>query len=312
MRNKLLLRTLFISILATSEVSAQSYEGYISDTLPIWLDFNEPTNDGLISGTYFYKNNGGIIGLSGSIKDTKLILQEVGKNGLITGEFNCNVFNDSLIGTWSKPKNNKVRSVRLYSVEKRYKEFSSIPPANKLLLNDGRSLNEELQDSQDESGKPPRVNYCFAERSILSTFYNWEFMGAYSSIGTTYHTFNLTNNQEIILSKELINSELKNIKENLRLNIQKKLNNHRKELDEATWLNIFGDKEAMNNAFQVKEIDIDFINNFYIKGNNINIVIDNYLQLPHAMKAADISMEFQIPFTNLKPFLNKESILNNL
>ncbi|MBL0202194.1 MAG: hypothetical protein IPP81_19160 [Chitinophagaceae bacterium] len=79
---------------------AQSFEGYISENIPVWVDLNIPSNAESISGSYFYKKNGVTILLSGTIKGNQIILTEKNKSGLITGIFTCLNLGDSLIGNW--------------------------------------------------------------------------------------------------------------------------------------------------------------------------------------------------------------------
>jgi hypothetical protein len=313
MKGKFFLLLFFIIYMLVPKISAQSFEGYISDTLPVWFEFNEPSKDGDVIGTYFYKTIGEAINISGKIKENNLTLNETDKNGKLTGIFNCNLKGDSIIGNWNRPNSNKFYSVRLYNVNNSFKEFAKIPNSEKLILNDGRTLKDEIKESEGENATTlSKLNYCFSERAILTTFYDWEFMGAYSSIGTVYHTFNLKNNQEILLINEFKQLELDRIKESLRQKIQEKLNMHRKEMTDSEWINIFGDKETYNNAFIARKVDDEVFKNFYLKYNHVYILIDSYLGLPHSMRAADISMEFHLGFPELKSVIKKESILNNL
>ena len=204
--------------LGCSQISlAQSYEGYISGNLPVWADLNIPANDGSFSGTYFYKKDGGIIPLSGTLSGNRIILNETNKDGICTGIFTCTNFGDSITGNWNKPNSTKLSSVKLYKTDVSFKTYARIPDAAKLILLNGKSLNDELTEYTTEGSKKPKLVYLLAEKNILSTSFEWEYMGPYLSTGKVYHTFDLTKNKEISLLNEIDPSKLPALKSKMKI-----------------------------------------------------------------------------------------------
>ena len=293
------------------QIHSQSYEGYIGENIPIWLEITQSKIDKL-NGSYFYKKNGGSIPLSGIVKGNNISLNERNKTGDISGVFECVSYTDSLIGAWKNAKTNKLLLVKLYTVDPSFKTYSKIPSANKLILTTGETLINDLTDNSGEAGKKPKINYSYAEKSIISTNFYWEGMGAYLSNGTVYHTFNLTNNKEIILTEAIDPNKLVRFRDIIKIRLQKKLDDFRKEYDEEVWIDVFGDKETFDVSFKVNEIADSIINNYYLKRGFLVISIDHFFGFPHVSQAMEFSTEIQISFSELAPYLNSTSILLNL
>lgn len=58
---------------------AESYEGYINENIPVWVDINLDVLNNKISGSYFYKKNGSNISLSGKTNGNTWIIEEKAK-----------------------------------------------------------------------------------------------------------------------------------------------------------------------------------------------------------------------------------------
>jgi hypothetical protein len=308
MKKYIIFSALLLTIL---QIHSQSYEGYIGENIPVWLEINESNTDNT-TGSYFYKKNGGIIPLSVLVKGNNITLNEKNKTGEISGVFACVKFSDSLIGSWKNTKTNKSLPVKLYNVNPSFKVFSKIPSADKLTLSNGQTLMKELTDNIDEAGKKPKINFNYAEKSIISTNFYWEAMGAYSSGGTINHNFNLTNNKEIILIEEINPTQLLQFKEILKIQLQIKVDNYRKEFSDEQWIEAFGDKETYQTSFKVKEIEDRVLNNNYFKRGFVLISIDGFFGFPHVIQGMDLFTELEISFTELNLYLKSNSILGNL
>ncbi|MEI7492398.1 MAG: hypothetical protein WCK92_13435 [Bacteroidota bacterium] len=311
--NKKILFLGCVIILGCMRISlAQSYEGYIAGNLPVWADLNIPATEGSVSGAYFYKKDGGVIPLSGTVSAKKILLNETNKDGACTGMFTLTDFGDSVSGTWNKPNSTKMSSVRLYKTDVSFKTYAKIPDAAKLNLSGGKTLNDELAEYKSEGSKKPKLVYLFAEKNILSTSFDWEYMGPYLSTGTIYHTFDLTNNKEISFLNEIDPSRLSTLKDKLKTLLQIELDDHRKLYKEQEWIDAFGDKETYENAFKLSEPGDNLFEIYYLKHGALTIVIDNYFAFPHVIEAMDISFVWKLPFTDLGSYLKDNSILRNL
>ena len=312
MKKKSLLLACFIVFGCVMTSNAQSYEGYISESLPVWVDLIIPANDSTVTGTYFYKKDGGIIPLSGPVNGKQITLNETNKDGVCTGIFSCVNFGDSITGKWSKPNSAKSSSVKLYKTDVSLKLFATIPAAAKLILSDGKTLNNELTEYAGEGSKKPKLVYLFAEKNILSISFAWETMGAYLSSGTIYHTFDLTNNKEISLLNEINPDKLSALKSKIKTVIQKELDEHRKQYTQQDWIDAFGDKETFEKSFTVSETGDNILVNWYLKRGVLTVVIDNYFGFPHVIQAMDFSGEWKSSFTELRLYLKENSILKNI
>jgi hypothetical protein len=309
---KTLFLVCFISLGFVLISKAQCYEGYISGNLPVWVDLIIPANDGAISGTYFYKKDGGIITVSGTISGNHIILNETDKEGKITGIFTCTDFGDSITGSWEKPNSAKGLSVKLNRTDVSFKTYAKIPDAGKLILLSGRTMKDELAENAGEGGKKPKLVYLFAEKNILSISYDWETMGAYLSTGTIYHTFDLTKNTEISLLKEIDPGRLPALKSKIKVVVQKELDEHRKSYTENEWIDAFGDKETYEKSFKLSETGDNLLGNYYLKSGILTGLVDDYFGFPHVIQAMDLSVVWKMPFTEFGSYLKAGSVLKNL
>jgi hypothetical protein len=293
-------------------LKSQSYEGYIAENLPVWFELRAGTNDTSLTATYFYKKSGDSISISGSMRGKNVFLNEKNKDGLVTGVFTCVNFGDSITGNWRKPNSDKKLSVKLYKVDQSCKSCARIPAADRLLLVQGKTLNDELKDYAGESGKTPKLRYTFAEKCIVSTYFEWEYLGPYLSTGTIHHTFNLNNNKEIALLKETNPSELPRLKSKIQTRIQDELNKARKNYKEQEWIDAFGDKQTYEDSFRVTDIKESVFDNYFIRNGFLCIMIDDYFAFPHVIQAMDVSVKIEISFAELGSYLNDNSIFKNL
>lgn len=312
MKNKTFLLAFLLIIGYGDILKSQSYEGYIADNIPVWFDLNAGTADTLLNGTYFYKKNGENISISGSMNGKNIILYEKSKDGLITGMFTCVIFEDSITGSWSKPNSSKLLPVKLYKVNPSFRTCATIPGAEKLILTQGNTLNDELKEYAGDAGKKPKVCYNFAQKCIVSIYFDWEYLGPYLSTGTIHHTFNLNNNKEIALLKEIDPGKLPQLKNKMKTRIQKELDGARNNYKAAEWIDAFGDKKTFEDAFKVSDLQDGAFDNYYIRNGFLFIRIDDYFGFPHAIAEMDITMIIDISFAELGLYLNSNSILQNV
>jgi hypothetical protein len=302
---------LFVSIFC----SAQSFEGYIDQKYPVWVDLNFSSNDNNISGTYFYKKMGGDIKVQGTYNGQKIIINEKNKEGAITGTFKLNNYNDSIIGTWKKNGSNKLLDVKLFKTNPDFKQFAIIPKNDKLILNDGTTLHYTLNNAKSETDKKgPKLEILYAEKNILSTSFNQEIMYNYRNIGgLVFNTFNLVSKKEIKLTNEIAPEKFQMFKTKLLEMIKQQLMEHRKSISEEEWMSAYGnDKDALEAAFNKIEIDNNIIDIYYIKNNHIIIYMQRFLGLPTYAMALDLDIELDISPSEIKKYLKSNSILNNL
>jgi hypothetical protein len=302
---------LFVSIFC----GAQSYEGYIDLKYPIWADLNFSSNDNNISGTYFYKKMGGDIKIQGTYNGQKIIINEKNKEGAITGTFNLNNFNDSIVGTWKKNGSNKFLNVKLFKTNADFKQFAIIPKNDKLILIDGTTLQYSLNNAKSETdNKIPKIEILYAEKNILSTSYNQEIMYNFRNIGgPIFSTFNLVSKKEIKLTNEIAPDKFQMFKTKLLEMTKQQLKEHRKNISEEEWMTAYGnDKDALEAAFNKIEIDNNKIDFYYIKNNHLIVFMQSFLGLPTYAMPLDLDIELDFPPSEIKKYLKANSILNNL
>jgi len=312
MKNKTLILALFTVIGCSYMLKAQSYEGYIADNLPIWFEINPGTTDTSLCGVYFYKKTGDNIVVSGLKSGNNIMLNEKNSDGIITGVFTCVNFGDSITGNWRKPNSSKTLPVKLFKADSSFKICAKIPGADKLILIQGNTLNDELKEYANDAGKKPKLCYSFAEKCIVGTYFDWEYMGPYPSAGTIHHTFDLNNNKEIALLKEIDPGKLPLLKNKIKTCIQKDLNAARNNYPVPEWTDAFGDMKTFEDAFRVSEIKDSVFDNYYLRNGLVFIKMDNYFGFPHVIEAMDVTIIFKIPYAELGSYLNKNSILENL
>jgi hypothetical protein len=127
-------KTLFILLIILSVISCKdekqkeitkdfirTYEGNINEKYEIMMKIT--SDNGKISGSYFYKKKGIKIGIKGSLKDDgSIILNEFDKNGNQTGIFEGNLKNEhKIIGKWSKPNGKNNMDFKLIESNSNYK-----------------------------------------------------------------------------------------------------------------------------------------------------------------------------------------------
>ena len=312
MKNKTLLLAFFLVIGYSDTLKAQSYEGYVTDNLPVWFELKTGTNDTTLCGTYFYKNKGDTISLAGSMNGNNIILHEKNKAGGITGVFTCVNFKDSITGYWRKPSSDKLLPVKLYKANSSFQTCAKIPAADKLILIQGNTLQDELKDYAGETGKTPKLRYVFAEKCIVSTYFYWEYLGPYLSTGTIYHTFNVISNKEIALLKEIDSAKLPQLKNKIKTRIRKELDSVRNNYKDQEWIDAFGDRKAYEDSFRVSEIKESVFDNYYIRNGFLFLKIDGYFDFPHVIRAMDVNILIEISYAELGSLLKDDSILKNL
>ena len=303
-------KNIFFSVLLLNflQIHSQSYEGYIGDNIPVWFEINESTDDNT-TGSYFYKKNGGSILLSGQSTSNKIKLNEKNKTGEVSGIFDCFRFSDSLIGNWKNTKTNKLLQVKLYKVDPSFKTYAKIPSAEKLFLSNGKVLNDDLKNNIDGAGKKPKLNFTLAEKSIISSNFSFDVEGGY---GTTYYSFDLTNNYEITLTNEIDSNQINQFNELLIIKLQKKVDDYRKASTEEELIDLFGDKETLEASTKVTEVSDKQINNYYLKRGFAIIMVNRFFDFPRMRQGADLYAELEISFTELYPYLYSTSVLRNL
>lgn len=306
---------LFVVILMAkwNNCNAQSFEGYINENIPVWVDINLDVLNNTISGSYFYKKNGSSISLSGKTSGNTWIIEEKSKENIITGIFTLVNSGNVLKGFWNKPNSKKQLKVNLVQTDSKYKGTAIIPKNNQLVLLDNSSLLYEMNEYKNQTtNKIPKLEILFAQKNILSVSYYWEYMSAYLSSGTIYHVFNLGNKKEIALINEIDSNHLNEFKAKIRERIKSALSVHKKDYNdvkEEEWINAFGDSETYNNAFSVNEVPESIFDTFYIKEGKLIIYKEHYFEFPHVIQSLDTQISIEFTFDELEKYLKSESIL---
>jgi hypothetical protein len=221
-------------------------------------------------------------------------------------------FTDSITGNWKKTNGDKLLPVKLYKVNPSFKTCAKIPAADKLILAKGNTLNDELKDYASDSGKTPKLRYNFAEKCLVSTYFDWEYLGPYLSTGTIHHTFNLTSNKEIAFLKEIDPAKLPQLKNKIKSRIQSTLDAVRNNYKVQEWIDAFGYKKTFEDSFRVSEIKESAFDNYFIRNGLLYIKIDDYFAFPHVIQAMDVTISIEIPCAELGSYLKDNSILKNL
>lgn len=91
----------------------KTFEGQLDFEYDIVMKIS--SNNGKVTGNYYYKNAGEELKLKGTIdKEGKVLLNEYNKSGSMTGLFEGNLYDDSKIsGYWKKPDESKILTLNL-------------------------------------------------------------------------------------------------------------------------------------------------------------------------------------------------------
>ena len=154
-------------------------------------------------------------------------------------------------------------------------------------------------------------------------------MGAYYTSGVTYHTFNLSNGQEIVLWDEIDSTRMNEFNRYLAKKVDPILTENRKRFPDSEWASALSTwmednesgivRDSVGAFFHLNDIREDsyFIpiregTNYYIDSACVNIDIGPYFDLPHVIQNMEVFGDVAIPFADLKKFLKKNSILQRL
>ena len=215
-----------------------------------------------------------------------------------------------------KNGSNKFLNVKLFKTNPDFKQFAIIPKNDKLILNDGTTLQYTLNNAKSETdNKVPKLEILYAEKNILSTSFNQEIMYNFRNIGgPIFQTFNLISKREIKLTNEIAPEKFQMFKTRLLEMTQQQLNEHRKIYSDEEWMSAyFNDKEAFETAFKNIEIENNKIDFYYIKNNHLVVYIPRFLGLlPPVAMALDLDIELDFSPSEIKKYLRENSILNNL
>jgi len=112
----------------------KSFEGTINGKYGIIMTLSK--NKENLSGTYFYKNQGALIQISGTIDDNgSLIINEFNNKGNMTGIFKGQLINNNIIGQWTKPDGTKAMTFSI----------------SESIISESSNLNNESNKSDDYS-----------------------------------------------------------------------------------------------------------------------------------------------------------------
>jgi hypothetical protein len=304
---------------------SQSFDGYIElgyhSVAPIWMELNNSAAKGSVTGTYFYKKVGKEIPLKGSGKgDTLRIVESDAKNN--TGIFLLARHNDSLVGSWKAPKSAQSRVVKLFKSNPEDKKFARLPKSRELKLKSGKTLDQEMQENRNgDKHKPDVSDIIFYRRNILSLEVGWETMGAYPGFHSFVHSFDLSNDKEIELDKEIDAAQLPRFNAFLSNKIQVELTDHRKTYSDSEWYDALaeriqndheGEGGDLGKYFDVTGVFTAGSSEFFFTEDGLCYRVENYLELPHVIQSMDFNSDILIPFSELKKFLRVGSVLRGI
>lgn len=316
---------LIIFLILKVSAFGNSFEGYISTTkdyntinYPIWVDLKIDSNTGLVSGSYFYKKNGHELSLSGRYdgKDVMLVEEEQSSKK-VTGNFNLELNNKRLIGTWIAGNSNDALQVTLHEANPKNKKWAKIPKVSELrLLEHFSYLSEQIDfyggkvKKEDNDDEGIFINVLFSRNNILSLEFHWINYWYSARYGTVHHTFDLIKKQEFDLW-EHFNSEFKNyILQKLKDVVQEKRN----AFSDDVWIEDFGleNKVEVDSLFNVDHISER--SELYLSNDSLYFWLEDYLEQNYSAgnRAATFDCHFGMPFDAIKKYLNPESILHGI
>jgi hypothetical protein len=199
----------------TDAVSDVAFMGYVGEGL-FWMDLRMSSSDGPVTGTYFYLKHGKELKLTGTRKDSNLVLEER-YNNKVTGIFKIEyqdpgIDEPKLQGTWNKPGKAATTNVSAFRTNPAYKVCAKIN-VDGLRMASGKSFGEELderpmQTEEDREGRGGGRNYDIAScgRGFFSTGYGYSYFWggrADPETPTHYQTFDLRTQQEVALEDQI-------------------------------------------------------------------------------------------------------------
>jgi hypothetical protein len=297
---------------------AQSFEGNMSGKIAgkdvnlfIWADIKVDKDNGSVTGSYFYKNIGKEISLSGKTvgKELTLLEKDIDK---VTGIFSLKNTSGNYIGSWHKPNSADSLKVELFRTNPSFKSTSRFPNFKKLLKEDIEFYNEGLNGNDSEQGLTYSV--IFARNNLLSVELNWENYWYTAHYGTFYYTFNLATGDKIELKDDINDSG------SLFLcnKIQEIVTSRREEYADSEWIDglySYMDsteaKEKINDLFNVAVLPGKA--QFYLSNEGLACYIEDYCEQYYS--SGNRGMTFDcfvcIPFDKLKQYVKRESVLWN-
>lgn len=191
----------------------KTFEGQLNNKLDIVLKIT--SNNGQITGNYFYKTEGKDIQVKGVIDNQgKITLNEYDKDGNQTGLFiGVMVNNQKIEGDWSKP--NGQRKIPFFLIESNTSFESS---KNEINSERFQSITGEYEIETENSSKSVKVNFlgkkrfqfemtvgtasaCTGEVSGTGTM-DVNGIGKYSGKGCKLLTFNFSENKLIVIEDD--------------------------------------------------------------------------------------------------------------
>lgn len=194
---------------------------------PIWMDLNVPSGDGAVTGTYFYLKHGKELRLSGTKKDSTLLLEER-YNGKVTGTLRI-TYPDSggwlvrfarldrlqIRGTWNKPGKKAATPLLATQSDPAYKACAKIN-IDQLSMADGKSFGQTLEqrpwantddgDGQSDTSVSRDFEITHCANGLFGASYEYSYLWGGRmdpETPTAYQTFDLSTMQELTLAGEI-------------------------------------------------------------------------------------------------------------
>lgn len=325
------IKTVVLLILVSINLQSQSFEGYLHGnmagkeiSLYIWSDLRIPETDGIVTGSYFYKNIGKEIILSGNKRGKQITLTEKDKNQKTTGTFLLHDNNGNLEGIWLKHAATDTLNVELYRTNPSIRNTAFLPRIKDLLAEEIEFYSAGLDSNYVDEA----INYqiLFARSNLLCIELNWENYSYTAHYGTLHYTYNLETSGLIDLKEDITDSCVSYLCNAL----QEIVTANREEYTDSEWIEgltlyiegySYGDsskgylqaaQEKIEELFTVTTLPQK--TELYVDENGLNCFILDYCE--QYFTAGNRGMTFDclvtIPFDRLKAFIKKESILQNL
>lgn len=290
-------------------ISAQSFEGKMHgklknntiDDLFIWVDLKMPKDSGKISGSYFYKTIGKSIAVYGNKNGKSIILNEMDKNKKTTGIFKLLDTNNILCGYWYKPDFKDSLMVELHITSPVFKETARLPKLSELLA-------EEIEFYS--MGGDSYINYwiMFARCNLMSVQLSWENFNYTARYGTINRTYDLSSGQEINLSEGINDDGVKYFCSG----IQEQVSEFRGNYSDSEWVEALNPHtmEYVEDLFTVESLQ----GVFFLRNDSLVCYIEDFCGQNYASGDRDMTFncQFGVPIEELKKYITKESVLQNL